>query len=504
MSRARPRARRSRYSFTTRLSRSVSLIVAVFLLGVLFGASVVVVRTVNFVHSLTGQSPTDVVKIVQQAIQPPPGSVAYKLQNNQPVNVLILGVGGQENDAPYLSDTIMAVTIDPGSKRVVQTSVPRDLWVSIQAWTDGRTYDNKINVANEVGEWKDGELFPCCKKPEYQGRDGGGHLAEAVVENLTGIHFDRYVTVDFVAFRDAVDALQGVDIHMDTPLDDCHYPDYHNGYINRGVPPGYPCPPGAGIHFAAGDLHVNGEQALEIARSRDASEPEQATDFARAKRQQVIVNAIRKKAVSVNAILNLDSLLSAIQNNVKTDLTVNDIQALYNWGGKLPDSAFVKIALTNTDLLHEYFGGGGCGDPSAYVLCALDPSYRYIHDYLAHSLVDPAALSEHAHVQILNATRGTEDLDDRTVNSLRPFGFNLADPLPVNLRAMDHTVILDYTSGAFPGTSSWLSSYFQAPVEPVNPPSPDAALQPVAPGAITDGFVVELGADYQRRFYGTG
>jgi len=181
MSRARPRARRSRYSYSTRLSRSVSVIAAVFLLGVLFGASIVVVRTINFVHGLTGQSPTDVVTIVQQAIQPPPGSLAYKLQNNQPVNILILGVGGQENDAPYLSDTLMAVTIDPASKRVVQTSVPRDLWVDIRAWTDGRPYENKINTANEVGEWKDGELFPCCKKPEYQGRDGGGHLAETVV-----------------------------------------------------------------------------------------------------------------------------------------------------------------------------------------------------------------------------------------------------------------------------------------------------------------------------------
>src|SRR2546421_1043987 len=225
MPRARPRARRSRYTHPPRLSRSVSLIAAVFLLGVMFGASVVVVRTVNFVHTLTGQNAGDVVKIVQQAIQPAPGSVAYKLQNNQPVNILVLGVGGEENDAPYLSDTLMAITIDPATKRVVQTSVPRDLWVKIDAWTDGRTYSNKINTANEVGEWKDGQLFPRCKKPEYQGRDGGGHLAETVVENVSGIHFDRYITVDFVAFPDAADALKAGAIHPDSPLDDCNYPD---------------------------------------------------------------------------------------------------------------------------------------------------------------------------------------------------------------------------------------------------------------------------------------
>ena len=58
--------------------------------------------------------------------------------------------------------------------------------------------------------------------------------------------------------------------------------------------------------------------------------------------------------------------------------------------------------------------------------------------------------------------------------------------------------------GADPATSSWLSSYFQAPVQPVTPPSPGATLPPVAPGASTDGFVVELGQDYHNRFYGVG
>ena len=41
-------------------------------------------------------------------------------------------------------------------------------------------------------------------------------------------------------------------------------------------------------------------------------------------------------------------------------------------------------------------------------------------------------------------------------------------------------------------------------MEPVALPSPGATLQPVAQGAITDGFVVELGQDYHNRFYGTG
>jgi polyisoprenyl-teichoic acid--peptidoglycan teichoic acid transferase len=473
------------------------MFVVVFLLGVMFGASVVVVRTLSFLHAVTGRGPASVVNIVQNAVAPPPGSLAYKLQNNQPINILVLGVGGAENDAPNLSDTIMAVTIDPQSQRVVETSIPRDLWVSMSAWTDGRRYSNKINVANEIGADDGNSLFPCCKKPEYSGRDGGGHLAEAVVGDVTGIKFDRYVTIDFKAFRDMVDALGGVDITLDTPLDDCHYPDYHNGYVNHGVPPGYACPPGSGIHFPAGAQHVDGEHALELARSRDASEPEQATDFARAKRQQTIIQSIRKKALSVNAISKLPDLLDAVQSNVRTDMDANDIQSLYAWGSKLPDTSFVKVALTNADLLDDFYKeSGSCGDPSAYLLCAEDPTYRYIRFYLARDLVDRQVVGEQAPVQMVNATTASSDIDARVTNSLRPFGFALSDPPAARLRATDHTRIYDYTGGAYPLTASWLSTYFGAPVE-----APDSSA-PLLRGQITNGLVVVLGHDFGLRFYG--
>ncbi|HEX6548186.1 MAG TPA: LCP family protein [Candidatus Dormibacteraeota bacterium] len=498
MSRPRPRARRSRYRFSSRLSGSMpAVLLVVFTLGVLFGASAVVVRTFSFLHTVTGAKPDQVVNLVQNAVQPQPGTLAYKLAHGQQVNLLVLGEGGQENDAPTLTDTMMVITIDPQTKRVVETSVPRDLWVTVDAWTDGRTYSQKINVANEIGSDDSYSIFPCCKKPQFTGRDGGGHLAESVVQEVTGIHFDGYVTVDFVAFRDIVDALGGIQIHMDTPLDDCHYPDYHDGYINHGVPPGYACPPGAGIHFPAGDYSVNGEQALEIARSRDASEVEQATDFGRAKRQQMIIQAIRKKALSVNAIAKLPDLMTAIEKNVRTDVDISDIRALYDWSSKLNDSSFVKIALTNTDLLEEFYNEtGSCGDYDLYRLCAIDPSYRYISSYVAADLVDPAVLAEQARIQIANASISSADIDARVTNSLRPFGFKLADPAP-RQKPLDQTVILDYSGGRYPKTAAWLAAYFKASVQPA--PTPSAT--PTGPAA-ADGFLVALGHDFASRFYG--
>lgn len=104
---------------------------------------------------------------------------------------------------------------------------------------------------------------------------------------MTGLTFDRYIAVDFVAFRDMVNALGGVDVCLSTNLDDYEYPNYHNGYMP--------------IHFRAGCQHLDGELALELARSRHAQQPQQSSDFGRARRQQDIVQAIKKKQLRSTA-----------------------------------------------------------------------------------------------------------------------------------------------------------------------------------------------------------
>lgn len=474
------------------------------MLGVLLGASLAVARTLDFLHRVANFN--NPITIVQHEIDPPAGSVAWKLRNGQTVTILAMGYGGNENDAPWLTDTIMVITIDPRSKRVMEASIPRDLYVKIDAWQDGRGYTEKINTAFEVGN--DQSFFaPGPLKAQYQGKDGPGHLSEDTVSAVTGIKFDRYVAVDFKAFRDTVDALGGVTVHMDSALDDCHYPDYHDGYMNHGVPPGYPCPPGSGIHFGAGDYQVNGEQALEIARSREASEPDQATDFGRAKRQQMIVQAIRKKAVSADGLLKAPQLMDALQNDFKTDLDVNDLKAIYDFGAKLPDSAVTRLALTDSDLLNGFFEQpGSCGPSFEYVLCPEDPTYRYLHHYFAPSntLVDPAVLGEKAPVQVLNGIAGNQDVDDRVTASMRGLGFNLTDALATSYPGIQKSVIYDYSGGAYPQTAQWLSDYFfGAPVVPAVVPSAGAPGGPVViKGESTQGLVVVLGRDFYQQWRG--
>ena len=152
MSRARPKkARRSRYRVSYRLTRSVpAAIIAVVLLAVVVGVTLTYKRIDDFVRTTTGH-PLNPVNEIAQVVEPQPGTIAYKLKHGERVNILLLGRGGYENDAPYLTDSIMAISIDPTTNRVMMLSVPRDLVVHMNLQTDSnRTWTNKINAAYEV------------------------------------------------------------------------------------------------------------------------------------------------------------------------------------------------------------------------------------------------------------------------------------------------------------------------------------------------------------------
>jgi len=482
MSRPRPkRARRSRYTVSHRLTRSFpAAIVAALLLVVVLGATFTYKRLDDFVTTTTGHHINPIGEVVQ-AVAPQPGTIAYKLQHGQQVNVLLLGMGGYENDAPFLTDSIMAVSIDPTSNRVMMASIPRDLVVHMNLQSNpSRVWTQKINAAYEV-PYTD---IICCVASQYSGPNGGGYAAEHEVSKVTGLTFDHYIAIDFVAFRDMVNALGGVDVCLSTNLDDLEYPNYSNGYMP--------------IHFKAGCQHLNGEQALEIARSRHAVQPEQSSDFGRARRQQDIMEAIKKKATTVNGFAKAPALLSALQKNIHTDMSLTDMKAIYDWGKNLPDSSIVRVALTapsgaaQGNLLDSYDCGLG---PGASQLCADDPSYNMIHRYLASVLIDPKTLAEKAPVQFVNGSNNFPGLDQRVTSMFDPTGLALNDP--VGHRPTPQTQILDYSGGRFPLTVKYLQDFFGAPVVNATPANPAPAA-----GQQTYGLVVVIGHDFALHWLG--
>jgi LCP family protein required for cell wall assembly len=195
---------------------------------------------------------------------------------------------------------MIVVRIDPGAERVDMFSIPRDLAVNIPGFSNG----SKINSAYPWGE-------------SYGVEGGGPGLVASTIEINFGVVIDYYATVDIPGLEQIVDTLGGVIVDADTQLKDDQYPTDDFGYTRAYFPPGI--------------QKLNGEQAVQFARTRHAD-----GDFKRAERQQQVLLAIRDQAIESGIISNLADLIADLRNTVRTDLSPEQVYALANLARDIP------------------------------------------------------------------------------------------------------------------------------------------------------------------------
>lgn len=438
-------ARRRRASAAARqaLQASYARAAVIALLGLLllFGGYVAL-RVWSAIHAISPNAGVgDVLSMVGGS--DPVGSVAYKIKHGERVNLLLLGYGGPGHDGPYLTDSIMLLSIQPASHQAVMVSLPRDLWVRIS--TANGSVVGKLNSAYADGV-------------SQSSATGGGEVASTTVARITGLSIDGWVGVDFKAFRDVVNALGGIRIDVPKTLDDPYYPRGEtNGMIH--------------VHFNPGWQTMNGEQALEYARSRETT-----SDFDRSRRQQLILLAVRQRVFSLNAIPKMFSLLTALSDNVRTNLRPQDMQQLVALAGQIKDANIHRVSIDTSNFLRSGYSSDG-----QYILQPLDPTYGTLQHYLASVLPDSALLS----------TGATFKVDDGSQNYWVPYGDGSparistslfqaiglhATAGPASSRAVRQTEILDGSGGKNAQLVAWLQSYFGAVVNPVAAPATGPAV----------------------------
>src|SRR2546429_3135257 len=220
-----------------------------------------------------------------------------------------------------------------------------------------------------------------------------------------------------------------------------------------------------------------------------------ASDFDCAPRQQLVLDAVRRRATSVDAITRAPALADALERDVDTSLALSDLRALFDWSRGLPEGAIGRLGLSASDFLGEYYlRRVTCGDFHAYTLCPQDQSYRVLHAYFTDLFLDRGVLREHAPVQVVNGSRSLEDLGDRVTRTLEPLGLRVEQP--ARTRPAERTVVYDYSHGRYPLTARWLASHFNATVvvpSTGTPPTPDPP---------AEGLAVVLGHDYALRWIG--
>ena len=196
-------------------------------------------------------------------------------KGEDPFSVLLLGVdtGDLGRTEQGRSDSIMVVTVNPNTNESKIVSIPRDTYTEII----GQGTTDKINHAYAFG---------------------GTSMAVNTVQNLLNIPIDYYIEVNMQGVKDLVDAVGGVDVN--SPLEF-----KQNGF-----------------EFTKGPVHLDGEKALAFSRNR-YDDP--TGDYGRQGRQRQVIEAVVKKAATFSTLTNYKDILNALQNNMKTNLTFDNI-----------------------------------------------------------------------------------------------------------------------------------------------------------------------------------
>lgn len=228
-----------------------------------------------------------------------------------PFTVLISGVDSRDGFAESSrSDVNMLATINPVTKTVLLTSIPRDYYVTTVCEEDAGCQNGAKDKLTHTGLH-------------------GTETTKKTIESLLGIDINYTAKVNFTSVVNLVDALGGIDVDVKPGLAVDHF--YTNDYF------------GTDYGVTEGINHLNGQAALCYARERYAY---QDGDRQRVKNQQEVLMAIVKKATSPSVIGNYPALMDALSGAFQTDLSQDEIQSLIQFQLKeMPDWQFITYSL---------------------------------------------------------------------------------------------------------------------------------------------------------------
>jgi LCP family protein required for cell wall assembly len=350
-----------------------------------------------------------------------------KSEESGRINILLLGMGGKGHDGAYLTDTIMLASLDVKTKKVSMLSIPRDLSIPVEGSSDW----TKINNINAFAEAKEA--------------GSGGVAISQAVSDILEIPIDYYVRADFDGFVNIINKIGGIDVYVENTLNDYSYPadgqednpDYNSRYEHLRVEKGW--------------NKMDGSLALKFARSRHAGGAE-GSDFARAKRQQIILQAVKDKLLTTTVLLNpvtITEIITEFKNHLDTTLQPWEIVKLWTMFKDVKKENIITKVLDNSadGLLYQKINEKG-----VYVLLPKNGDFSEIK-YLAQNIfseVPPQkadeVATESASLEILNGT-WINGLGNRAAIDMAKYGFKVLRVGNSSRQNFEKTVIYDLTFG---------------------------------------------------------
>lgn len=209
-------------------------------------------------------------------------------------NILLLGKANEKTAGQNLTDTIMIASFDFSRKRIALLSLPRDLYVEIP----GTHTFTKLNALYQID----------------QDNKASAETIKQAVSNIIGLPIHAFATLDYDGFINIVNLVGGVSIYVEQDLFDSRFPGPNYSYETFSINKGW--------------QDLDGATALKYVRERH-SDPE--GDFGRAKRQQAILSALKKKAFSLKILFNpfaVSNIINTLGDHIRTDLSLENMQSL--------------------------------------------------------------------------------------------------------------------------------------------------------------------------------
>lgn len=204
------------------------------------------------------------------------------------ISILFIGVDDSEernqSDDNVRSDALVLATLNNKDKSIKLVSIPRDTYTYIP--DSGK--EDKITHAYAF--------------------NGPSSTIESV-EELLDVPVNYYLRMNFDAFIDVVDALGGIKVEVPYDISEQDENDLQDA-----------------IELKEGIQFLDGSEALALARTRHYD-----NDIERGKRQQMILESIMNRALSVGSITKYGDVFEAVGDNMKTNMKFDDMRALFEY-----------------------------------------------------------------------------------------------------------------------------------------------------------------------------
>ena len=346
------------------------------------------------------------------------------------INFLLLGIGGEGHDGPYLTDTIIVASLKPSTGEVALMSLPRDLAIKGK-----KGYLEKINQIYSDGR---------TSGDDKQGLED----MTSVVENFLDTTINYYALIDFAGFEKFIDGLGGIIVNVPKGFTDNLYPtdDFKNTVVS----------------FQAGSQLMSGKRALIYARSRHGDNYE-GSDFARSRRQQLILQAVKDKFFSLSTLVEpqkIKALLNLVNNSLQTNISFFQAVQLADLAKNISADKIYNLTIDDGPfgmLNPDYLENG------AWILKPRPNAEKIIAGRWKNIFTTNVLKTENANIEVANGTT-VEGLAYFTAEALKQLGYTVNNFGNAVRQDFEKTAIYDLSGATKPETLKLLSEEFQTKI----------------------------------------